>query len=64
MQEAPNNNRFQNIYQQQEPSNKSIYIEYDILANNVNTLIPEKKLVNSLYKKTITYQKFPITVKK
>ena len=65
LQEAPKNNRIQNIYQQQPvPSNKSIYIEYDFLANNVNNLIQEKRQMQSLYKKNTNVQKLPITVRK
>jgi len=52
LQEAPNNNQIQNIYQQQEPDNKrSILIEYDLLANNINSIIPPKKQMQTLYKK-------------
>ena len=59
LQEAPNNNRTQNFYQQPILSN----MEYDFLANNVNNIIPEKKPEKSFYKKISNYQKPPITVK-
>ena len=64
LQEAPNNNRIQNIYHNPAPQNKSIFIEYDILANNVNNLMPEKRAKKALYRKTTSFQKLPITVKK
>ena len=65
LQEAPNNNQIQNIYQQQESSNKSsILIEYDLLANNINNILPQKKQMQSLYKKNKNnnIQNMPITV--
>ena len=64
LQEAPNSNQIQNIYQQQEPANKSsILIEYDLLANNFNNIIPQKKQIQSLYKKNKkNIQNLPITV--
>ena len=70
LQEAPNNNRIQNIYPHPGISNKNIYIDYDILANNINNvnninnIIPQKRPIQSLYKKTTNYQKLPMTVKK
>ena len=64
LQEAPNNNRIQNIYHNPAPQNKSIFIEYDILANNVNNLMPKKRAKKALYRKTTSFQKLPITVKK
>ena len=65
MQEAPKDNQIQNIYQQKEPVNKSsILIEYDLLANNINNLLPQKKQMQSLYKKNKNnnIQNVPITV--
>ena len=65
MQEAPKDNQIQNIYQQKEPVNKSsILIEYDLLANNINNLLPQKKQMQSLYKKNKinNIQNGPITV--
>ena len=62
LQEVPSNNRIQNIYQPPVLSNKSILIEYDFLANNVNNIISEKKKMNTLYKKNTSFHKFPITV--
>ena len=38
--------------------------KYDILANNVNNLMPEKRAKKALYRKTTSFQKLPITVKK
>ena len=63
LQESSNNSRSQNIFQQSNPSNNNIFLEYDFLANNLNNIIPEKKPVHSLYKKILN-QNFPITVKK
>ena len=65
LQEAPKDNQIQNIYQQKEPVNKSsILIEYDLLANNINNLLPQKKQMQSLYKKNKNnnIQNVPITV--
>ena len=70
LQEAPNNNRIQNIYPHSGITNKNIYIDYDILANNlnnvnnINNIISQKRPIQSLYKKTTNYQRLPITVKK
>ena len=62
LQEAPNNNRIQNIYQPPDPSNKNILFEYDFLPNNINNIISEKNQINSLNKKNTNFQKLPITV--
>ena len=64
LQEAPNNNRIQNIYQQPGQYNKNIYIEYDFLQNNLNNMNIENKQINTLYKKNASFKKLPITVKK
>ena len=55
LQEAPNNNRIQNIYQPPDPSNKNILIEYDFLPNNINNIISEKNQMNSLNKKNTNF---------
>ena len=56
LQEAPNNNRIQNIYQQPDQYNKNIYIEYDFLQNNPNNMNIENKQINALYKKNYQLQ--------
>ena len=63
LQESPNNNRTQNIFQQTRPSNNNIFLEYDFLANNLNNLIPEKKPIQALYKNN-TKSKFSNNCKK
>ena len=64
LQEAPNNNKIQNIYEQPGPYNKSIYIEYDFLTNNQNNINADNKQNHGLYKKNSSFKKLPITVKK
>ena len=64
LQEAPNNNRIQNIYQQPGPYNKNVYIEYDFLANNPNFINQENKQIQTLYKKNDSFKKVPVAIKK
>ena len=65
LQEAPNNNRIQNIYKQPGLYNKNVYIEYDFLANSPNYAINHaNKQVQTLYKKNENFKKIPVKMKK